>query len=104
MTTKKFNVVTLCGNPEFEEAFIQVERELTLEGYIVINAGHFWGVPSYERELMFMDMCKRKIDMADEVFVVNVDGCINSAVKAEIEYAKKRNKAVNYLVSPTHCL
>lgn len=46
---------------------------------------------------MLDDMHKRKIDMADSIFVVNVGGYIGESTKSEIEYAKKNNKAVNYL-------
>ena len=42
-------------------------------------------------------MHKRKIDMADEIFVINVDGYIGESTKSEIEYAKRTGKKVNYL-------
>ena len=42
-------------------------------------------------------MHKRKIDMADEIFVINVGGYIGSSTKSEIEYAKVTGKAVRYL-------
>ena len=45
-------------------------------------------------------MHKRKIDLADEIFVINVDGYIGSSTKSEIEYAKSTNKVVGYLVKP----
>ena len=35
--------------------------------------------------------------MADEIFVINVDGYIGQSTKSEIEYAKKTGKKVNYL-------
>ena len=46
---------------------------------------------------MLDDMHKRKIDMADEIFVINVDGYIGSSTKSEIEYAKASGKVVRYL-------
>jgi hypothetical protein len=46
---------------------------------------------------MLDDMHKRKIDMADEIFVINVNGYIGSSTKSEIEYALKTGKKVNYL-------
>ena len=46
---------------------------------------------------MLDDMHKRKIDMADEIFVVNVGGYIGESTKSEIEYAKTTGKVVNYL-------
>ena len=46
---------------------------------------------------MLVDIHKRKIDMADEIFVINVDGYIGSSTRSEIEYANKTGKKVNYL-------
>lgn len=46
---------------------------------------------------MLDDMHKRKIDMADEIFVINVNGYIGESTKSEIEYAKSLGKRVNYL-------
>ena len=39
-------------------------------------------------------MYKRKIDMADEIYVINVGGYIGESTKSEIEYAKKHGKKV----------
>ena len=44
------------------------------------------------------DMHKRKIDMSDEIFVINVGGYIGSSTRSEIEYAKAKGKAVRYLL------
>ena len=46
---------------------------------------------------MLDDMHKRKIDMADEIFVINVNGYIGESTKSEIKYAKETGKVVNYL-------
>ena len=37
------------------------------------------------------------IDMADEIFVINVGGYIGESTKSEIEYAKDTGKKINYL-------
>ena len=46
---------------------------------------------------MLDDMHLRKIDMADEIFVINVGGYIGESTKREIAYAEKTGKKVNYL-------
>ena len=46
---------------------------------------------------MLDDMHKRKIDMADEIFVVNVGGYVGSSTRSEIEYALAHGKSVRYL-------
>ncbi|MBQ1348927.1 MAG: hypothetical protein IIY58_06215, partial [Aeriscardovia sp.] len=50
---------------------------------------------------MLDDMHKRKIDMADEIFVINVGGYIGESTRGEIAYAKKTGKAVRYLEDPS---
>jgi hypothetical protein len=49
---------------------------------------------------MLDDMHKRKIDMADEVYVINVGGYIGDSTRSEIEYARKTGKKVRYLECP----
>ena len=46
-------------------------------------------------------MHKRKIDMADEIFVTNVGGYIGASTQSEIEYAKASGKPIKYLESLT---
>ena len=98
----KYKVVTLCGSTKFKEKFFEIQKKLTLEGCIVISVALFghsgddevWTEGTKE---MLDDMHKRKIDMADEIFVINVGGYIGSSTKSEIEYAIAHNKKVNYL-------
>jgi hypothetical protein len=100
---ENFKIITLCGSTKFKEQFLTEQKRLTLEGYLVISVGLFghsgdnevWTEGTKE---MLDDMHKRKIDLADEIFVINVDGYIGSSTKSEIEYAIKTNKKVNYLV------
>ena len=37
----KYKVITRCGSARFKDAFVRVQRELTLEGSIVISLGFF---------------------------------------------------------------
>lgn len=46
---------------------------------------------------MLDDIHKRKIDMADEIFVIIKGGYIGSSTRSEIEYARKTNKPVNFM-------
>ena len=98
----KYKVITLCGSTRFRDAFMQEQKRLTLEGNIVISVGMFGH--SGDAEVwndgvkdMLDDMHKRKIDMADEIFVINVGGYIGSSTRSEIEYAKDTGKTVRYL-------
>lgn len=88
---------------------MESQKRLTLEGNIVISVGLFghagdaevWenmdeGTLTKTKE-MLDDMHKRKIDMADEIYVINVGGYIGSSTKSEIEYAKATGKGIRYL-------
>lgn len=101
----KYKVVTLCGSTRFKDTFMEIQKRLTLQGYIVISVGLFGHAGDEEvwtegTKEMLDDMHKRKIDMADEIFVINVDGYIGSSTRSEIEYARKTGKPVRYLEVP----
>ena len=106
---KNYNVIILCGSTRFKDEFMEVQKRLTLEGNIVISVGLFghsgdnevWenmdeGTLTKTKE-MLDDMHKRKIDMADEIFVINVGGYIGSSTRSEIDYAQATGKPVRYL-------
>lgn len=100
--TGKYKIITLCGSTRFKDEFIAEQKRLTLEGNIVISVGLFGHsgdeeVWSEDTKIMLDDMHKRKIDLADEIFVINVGGYIGESTRSEIEYAIKRNKPVKYL-------
>ena len=111
--TGKYKVVTLCGSTRFKDAFMEVQKRLTLEGKIVISVGLFGHSGDSEvwenmdegtltaTKAMLDDMHKRKIDMADEIFVINVGGYIGESTRSEIEYAEAHGKRVNYLEGPS---
>ena len=97
-----YKVITLCGSTRFKDAFLQEQKRLTLEGNIVISVGLFGHSGDGEvwaegTKAMLDDMHKRKIDMADEIFVINVNGYIGESTRSEIAYAKRTGKAVRYL-------
>ena len=105
MIVGKYKVVTLCGSTRFKDTFMEVQKRLTLQGCIVISVGLFGHAGDEEvwtegTKEMLDDMHKRKIDMADEIFVINVDGYIGSSTRSEIEYARKTGKPVRYLEVP----
>ena len=96
---RKYKVITLCGSTRFKQEFEEVNKKLTLEGNIVISVGcfgHSGDTFTDEQKIMLDDIHKRKIDMADEIFVINKGGYIGSSTRSEIEYAKYKGKVVKY--------
>ena len=97
-----YPVITLCGSTRFKDAFMEAQKRLTLEGNIVISVGLFGHSGDNEvwtegTKQMLDDMHKRKIDMADSIYVINVGGYIGESTRTEIEYAIKNGKKVEYL-------
>ena len=98
----KYKIITLCGSTKFKDDFIKEQKRLTLQGNIVLTVGLFGHSGDNEvwnegvKELMD-DMHKRRIDLSDEIFVINKNGYIGESTKSEIEYALKTNKAVHYM-------
>lgn len=100
----RYKVITLCGSTRFKDEFLQAQKQLTLEGNIVISVGlfghadgEFGNIITPETKVMLDDIHKRKIDMSDEIYVINKNGYIGESTKSEIEYAIKTGKRVNYL-------
>jgi hypothetical protein len=99
-------IVVLCGSTRFGSAFEDENLRLTLEGYIVLSVG---AVTSSDAQLLkdgrITDRCKRsldrlhlrKIDLADEVRVLNVGGYVGESTQNEIDYAESLGKPITYL-------
>lgn len=98
----RYPVITLCGSTRFKEQFIEAQKRLTLAGNIVISVGLFghsgddevWTECTKE---MLDDMHKRKIDLADGIYVINVGGYIGQSTRSEIDYARRTGKTIEYL-------
>ncbi|MEV0831489.1 MULTISPECIES: hypothetical protein [Streptosporangiaceae] len=101
-------IVVLCGSTRFSGAFQEANLRETLAGRIVLSIGcdmrsdtEIFGDKS-EDELAEVktrldELHKRKIDLADEVLVLNLDGYIGSSTRSEVEYAEKLDKPIRYL-------
>ena len=98
----RFKVITLCGSTRFRDEYMEAQKRLTLEGNIVISVGLFghsgddevWNEGTKE---MLDDMHLSKIDMSDEIFVVNPGGYVGKSTSREIAYALSQGKKVGSL-------
>ena len=97
----KYNIITLCGSIKFKNEFIKVQERLTLEGNIVFTPNFFNSIKKEEInekiKKMLDEMHRQKIDMSDEIYVINLGGYIGESTKSEIEYAKAKGKEISYL-------
>lgn len=97
----RVEVVTICGSTRFKEAQLQAMRELEERNLAVFMVGGFMHADglqiSDEQKKMFDDLHKRKIEMSDSIYVVNVDGYVGSSTESEILYAKSLGKRIEYM-------
>jgi len=105
---KKPKVICLCGSTRFTSEMLVIQWELTKQGHIVLSwcalpNDYFEGedkthIGEQEGVKEIVDEGhKRKIDLADEVFVLNIDGYIGESTRSEIEYAELHGKSIRYL-------
>ena len=97
----KPTIVCLCGSTKFKNEYIKANQKETLKGKIVLSVGlfgHADGLSLTEKQKDGLDeLHKRKIDLSDEILVLNVGGYIGSSTASEIKYAESINKKVRYL-------
>lgn len=100
--------MTLCGSTRFKAAFDEANYRLTMAGKIVLSVGfvpsmdgrHGEGEGATPAQKIALDVIhKQKIDMSDEVFVLDVGGYIGESTRSEIEHAAKAGKPIYYLES-----
>ena len=103
-------ITVLCGSTRYPATFAEQNLRLTLAGHIVLTIGcnlrstadlaaaieADTDLDAVKAELD--DLHKRKIDLADEVLVLNVDGYVGESTGSEIEYARAHGKPVRFLV------
>lgn len=100
-------IVCLCGSTRFKDAFDEANYQETMAGRIVLSVGflmhatgnrHGEGVGcTPEQKIALDELHKRKIDLCDEVLVLNVGGYIGNSTRSEIEYAEKIGRSIRYL-------
>jgi hypothetical protein len=86
------------------DAFSEVGWKLTLQGKIVLSVGVCKHAEDHGGEALGGDVCERldelhwrKIDLSDEIMVLNIGGYVGESTQAEIEYAERVGKRVLFL-------
>ena len=102
LLSQKPEIVVLCGSTRFLKEFQRANYNLTLQGKIVLSIGCDTKSDnelniSIEQKQALDELHKRKIDLADRVFILNVGGYIGDSTRSEIAYAKKLKKTIDYL-------
>ncbi len=101
-------IVCLCGSTRFSEAFQKANLEETLNGKIVLSIGCnmksdteiFGHLPENklkEIKKKLDELHLRKIDLADEVLILNVGGYMGESTTNEYAYALTKSKKIRFL-------
>jgi len=105
--TEKPIVVCLCGSTSFYEEFQKASLEETMNGKIVLSIGFYSHSSirahgekidiSPETRIMLEELQFKKIDISDEVLILNKHGYIGESTKKELDYAIRNGKIVRFL-------
>ncbi len=101
-------IICLCGSTRFKDAFTDAQLRETLAGKIVLTIGcnmksdteifgHLTKPELNDIKVKLDELHKRKIDLADEVLILNVGGYIGDSTRSELNYAKQLSKKITYL-------
>lgn len=101
-------IVTLCGSTRFKNEFVRQNFNESLAGKIVLSIGcdmksddelfgHMSDDEFNEIKTKLDELHKRKIDLSDEVFILNVGGYIGQSTRSELDYAIANGKRVRFL-------
>jgi hypothetical protein len=103
----KPKIVCFCGSSRFIDHFAVLQWEWEKEGWIslglhLLPQGYKTNVPDHLAEAEGVnkkmdELHRRKIDMADLVFIINVGGYIGESTKGELEYARQNGKTIRFL-------
>jgi hypothetical protein len=93
-------IVCLCGSTRFADLFTALNRDFTLQGIIVLTVGSLnesegdnaASNPAVKR--MLDALHKKKIELADSIFVINKDGYIGESTKSEIRHAMDNSTGI----------
>lgn len=105
---KRPRIVCLCGSTRFKAAYDQANYEETCAGKIVLSVGFYPHQKDEHGEEVGCDpdlkvrldrLHFRKIELADEVLILNVGGYIGESTRRELNHAWRLGKHVRFLES-----
>lgn len=97
-------IICFLGSTKFKNHEMGCAQRETLRGHVVLMHGFFHHVDmvpiSNAQKTMLDKLMMWKIEMADEVYIINVNGYVGDTTARGIEYAKKLGKTVRWLEEP----
>ena len=99
-------IICLCGSSRFISELAITGWELEKKGYIALGLHllprRYTDLPDHLAEAQGVketmdELHKRKIDLADEVLILNIGGYIGESTRSELEYARAHGKPVRFI-------
>lgn len=95
-------IICLAGSKRFYVMYRKMEARFTAQGFIVLSPGYYPADPSTDPNLQIdqdqlVRLYNRKIDLCDELFVINENGFIGDRTRAKILYAHSLAKKISFL-------
>lgn len=110
MSNMNPKIVCFCGSTRFANTFMIERWKLEKQGIItmginILPNGYFTHSDHHGAEQegvkhILDELHKRKIDLSDEVVILNVDGYIGESTRIELDYAISIGKTITYLSPP----
>lgn len=102
-------VVCLCGSCRFYETWQRVAFDLSLQSVITVGVAFWPGAREHgqqagitpEQKVALDELHRRRIDISDEILVLNVGGYVGDSTRGEIDYARSTGKPVHWLEPET---
>lgn len=100
-------IVCLCGSTRFHKEFARANYEETMAGKIVLSVGFFMHSSQEAHGTTFACTSEQKkaldalhldkINLADEVLILNVGGYIGESTSRELQHARDAGKKIRFL-------
>ena len=89
-------IVCLCGSMKFKDAYKMVEETETLVGKIVLTSHVNKTNLTYIEQIKLDELHKRKIDLCDEIFILDINEYIGDSTMDELKYAQRKRKYIRF--------
>lgn len=100
----KRTIICILGSSKFKDRILGHKQRLSLQGKIVLDAGFFHHVdklPITDEDKRRLDeLVLDKVEMADEVYVVDEKGYIGQTTRKAIEHALRLKKPITFEEHP----
>lgn len=103
--TPRPSIVCICGSTRYPWSLRQAVKRETASGKIVLSSGlntRVDDLTGIEVKVTIVDlqiMHLHKIDMADEVLIMNIEPLLGEHTAIELEYARLKGKKIRFMYS-----